>query len=88
MLVGITKSGFWARRILNISNGYSTAFRDATFLACPSTWSNTSIPRLIFFFIPSWKSKVTKVIDTIVRWVVCSQLDIAILCRIKYLEVR
>ena len=49
MLVEITKSGFWAIRILNISNGYSTALRYATFLACPSTWSNTSIPRLIFF---------------------------------------
>ena len=50
--------------------------------------SNTSFPRLNFLFMPAWKSKVAKLFVTGVRWVVGSQLNIAILCKIEYLEVR
>ena len=88
MLVGLTKSGFWAMRILNKSEGYPSAFQNVALSACSSIRSNTSFYILNFFFIPTWKSKVVKLFDTIVRWVVGNQLHIAILCRLEYLEVR
>ena len=50
--------------------------------------SNTSFPRLNFLFMPTWKSKVAKLFVTVVWWVVSSQLNIAILCKIEYLEMR
>ena len=69
-------------------DGYLSSFRNVVFSACPSMCSNTSFPRLNFLFMPTWKSKVAKLFVIILRWVVGSQLNIAILCKIEYLEVR
>ena len=88
MLVVITRSGFWAISILNISDGYPNAFLYVKFLACLSICMNTTFPKLNFLFMPTWKSKVEKLFNTVVRWVVGNQLHMAILCRIEYMEVR
>ena len=87
MSIGLTKLSFWVERIPNISDRYPTAFHYAVFSACHSICLNTSFSRLIFFFIPTWKSKVAKLFDTAMWWVVGNQLHIAILCGIEYLEV-
>ena len=84
----LTNSGFKAIRIPNISDGYPTAFLYVVLLACPNISSNTSFPILNIFFIPTWKSKVGNLFDTAMQWVVGSQLHIAILCGIEYLDVR
>ena len=88
MSIGLTKSGFWAIRIPNINDRYPSAFRYVACSACHGRCSNTSFLRLNFFFIPTCKSKVVKLFDTIMRWVGGSQLHIVIFCKIEYLEVR
>ena len=58
MSVFITRSGFWAVSILNISDGYPNAFLYVEFLACLSICTDTTFPKLNFLFMPTWKSKV------------------------------
>ena len=88
MSMGLTKSSFGAIRIPNISDEYPNGFRYVGFSTCPNLCSNVSFLILNFFFIPNWKSKVAKLFDTTVQWIVGCQLHIAILCIIEYLEVR